>query len=346
MRELIERAAEGEDLQLLKGQVILPRRFVLDNAYLRKDDAAFVGGSLVEGTGNRYSDVDVHVITADLRRDCEIDPGRHYRVLSPDRSILNGLTSDQEVFLIHTVIPGTHIKVDIEYRTWREVEGMASAVRDTFDYAVRSLVLLTKYMSVRDMAFIHRLYHSAPLAGVRPLGELRDSIGRHRFEYLMYRWKASDFSVLLDILGAWEDGDLVRCLDLARENMVTQFQAYSHLCGSTNYHRKWIITYASRSGVAKALLERYLALLTRGCADAVESQRAYVLDTLDFVDDIFDASQERLALRPEYPSGHEACAAIDESMRNEAGDYSEMEIAYRKKAYGVRGTATRNWFTS
>jgi hypothetical protein len=325
---------------------MLPRRFILDNAYLRYGDAAFVGGSLIEGIGNQYSDVDVHVITTDLLHEREIDSKQHYRVLSPDRSILNGLSPDRDVFLIHTLIPGTHVKVDIEYRTWREVEKMAAAVRETFDYAVRSLVLLTKYMGARDMAFIHRLFSSTSLAGDGSLDGLRESIGRSRFEYLMYRWKASDFSVLLDVLGAWDEGDMFRCLDLARENMVTQFQAYTHLCGNTNYHRKWIITYARRTGVEQTLLERYLELLSSGGGSDGDSQRAYVLDTLDFVDEIFEASQPRLASRSGYPSGMEACSAIDQALRSEAGDYSEMEVAYRKKAYGIRGKATRDEFTS
>lgn len=344
---MLEDSSSGEaveDFKLLLGRVILPRRFILDNAYLKRTDAAFVGGSLIEGTGNSYSDVDVHVITDTLLHEGEIDPQRHYRVLSPDRSLLTGANPDARVFLIHTVIPGSHVKVDIEYRTKREIEQLATLVRDTFGYAIQSLVLLTKYMNARDMAFMHRLFNSHALCGERALGRLRDHIGLTRFAYLMYRWKASDFSVLLDVLGAWEDRDWIRCADLARENMVTQFQAYTCLCGNTNYHRKWIISYARRTPVEPRLLDRYLSLLTTSCGASPTEQQAYVLATFDLVDDIFEASHPLLTQEPSYPSGASACAAIDEYFRAEAGNYSDMEVAYRKKAYGVRGTPTREWF--
>lgn len=345
MRKLTRKVADEGDFELLNGQVVLPRKFILDNGYLREEDAAFVGGSLIEGTGNLYSDVDVHIITRELLLERDIDLKRHYRVLSPDRTMLRGDTPSLEVFLIHTVVPGTHIKVDIEYRTWREIELLVDQVRDTFEYAARSLMLLTKYISARDMAFIHRLFNSQALVGNISLDQLRGKIGLTRFEYLMYRWKASDFSVLLDMLGAWVDKDWIRCADMARENMVTQFQAYSHLCGNTNYHRKWIISYAWRTRIEPELIDCYLRLLSAGFGNDPEAHRTYILATLDFVDNLFDASQHRLAIRRECPSGEAARAMIDEHVREESGEYSEMEVTYRKKAYGARGLATREWFS-
>lgn len=333
----------AEVLPLLGGELLLPISFVLENAYLRDGDGAFIGGSLIEGIGNAYSDIDVHVVTESLRRENEIEVRRHYRVLSPDRSLLNGRGA-AEVFLIHTVIPGTHVKVDIEYRTRSEVDGLASELDRIFHYATHSLMLLTKYASVRDMAFVHRLFHSVDLAGDKYLTGLRRKIGTRRFQYLLYRWKASDFSVLLDILGAWDEGDLVRCADMARENMVVQFQAYTHLCGNTSYHRKWIIKYAQRCEVDEALLARYLRLLGASFGSSSPEVREYILTVLDFVDDIFAAGAQRLARDQEVPSGAGACAAIDELMRTEEGEYSEMEINYRKKAYGGWSMPTRNLF--
>ncbi|MBS0159856.1 MAG: hypothetical protein JSS26_14860 [Nitrospira sp.] len=337
--------SEGADhFALLGGRVILPRKLIFDNAYLRETDSAFVGGSLIEGIGNAYSDVDVHVITDELLRESQIEPQRHYRVLSSERSLLKGSDPDATVFLIHTVIPGTHIKVDIEYRARSEIEQLALLVNDTFEYAVHSLVLLTKYMSARDMAFIHRLFNSHSLCGESTLEYLRERIGLARFRYLMYRWKASDFSVLLDILGAWDDRDWIRCADLARENMVTQFQSYTHLCGNTSYHRKWIIRYAQIVSVDQRLYERYLFLLTTSCGTSQSELQNYILSTIDFVDDLFEAGHQVLRQEPIYPSGASACEAIDEYFRSEAEAYSEMEVAYRKKAYGVRETPTRKWF--
>lgn len=346
MNVMLNNRADTGHYPLLGGRINLPRQFIVDNAYLRDDDAAFVGGSLIEGIGNSYSDVDVHVVTESLLLEQDIDPTLHYRVLSPDRTILTGRTPQAEVFLIHTVVPGSDVKVDIEYRTLNDVERLAKTVRETFDYATRSLVLLTKYLPARDMAFIHRLFHSQTLAGESVLARLRDEIGEARFRYLMYRWKASDYSVLLDILGAWEDGDWIRCVDMARENMVTQFQAFTHLMGNTNYHRKWILSYARRLSCDLPLLDRYISLLTAGSGSTADEQRAFILATIDFVDELFNASSVLLQGNASYPCGTSACAAIDRYVHSEAADYSEREVAYRKKAYGVRGVPTREWFQS
>lgn len=336
--------SEREALALLGGEVHLPLSFVLDQAYLRQGDAAFMGGSLIEGTGNRYSDIDVHVVTPALRIEREIDLRSHYRVLSRDRSILRGTTPESDVFLIHTVIPGTAVKVDIEYRTADEIERLIAEVRNIFDYARKALVLLTKTMPVRDMAFIHRLYNSTDIFGAGRLATLRSEIGIHRFAYLMYRWKASDFSVLLDLLGAWEQGELVRSVDMARENLVSQFQAYTHLCGNTNYHRKWILPSADKLALDQDLRRRFTDLLLAGPLACDEDRRAFILATLDFVDELFALEGRILASNHRYPSGREACALLDAHFREEAGDYSDMEIAYRKKAYGVPGLPTRAWF--
>jgi len=334
----------GQVYSLLDGTVKLSSNFILDNAYLLGGDAAFVGGSLIEGIGNAMSDVDVHVVTDDLRKERDIALSRHYRVLSTDRSILTGTTPAADVFLIHTVVPSTHIKVDIEYRSKAEMDVLVSQVRSTFDYATQSLVLLTKYLSTRDMAFIHRLFNSHGLAGQAYLDDLRERIGLATFKYLMYRWKASDFAVLLDIVGAWNESEWDRCADLARENMVTQFHAYTHLCGNTNYHRKWIVRYGARAGVNMRLYERYLQLLLGGCGLNPQERKAYILETIDFVDEIFEASRLLLQAEPLFPSGVAAKECIAAFFQKETEEYSGMEMQYRLRVYERMHTATRAWF--
>lgn len=335
-----------DNFSLLKGDVTLERDFLLSNTYLKAGDSAFVGGSLIEGIGNRYSDVDVHVICESLLREREIDVLRHYRVLSPDRTILTGAQPDANVFLIHTLIPGTSIKVDVEYRTESDVEQLADTIGGVYDYALQSPILLTKYLPVRELAFVHRLFAAKDIFGTSSLDALREKIGLHRFLYLMYRWKASDYAVLIDLLGAWENDELDRCVDLARENAVTQFHAYTHLLGNSNYHRKWILPYAKRHGVSEAIMERFVSLLLGRMLNDDAEKRGYVLESLDFVDAIFEATSTVFRTVPHYPSGASACARLDGYLRNSEGEYSEMEVAYRKKAYGEAVVPTRSWFAA
>ena len=338
------RLTELDSLHLLDGSVKLPVQFILDNAYLTEGDAAFVGGSLIEGLGNRHSDVDVHVLVRETLTASMIRPQNHYRILSRDRTLVDGELPAQDVFLIHTVIPGTQIKIDIEYRTFAEVEQLVSTVEEIFSYATRSLILLTKTLPVREMAFLHRMFNCADIQNTEYLDELRERIGIARFLYLMYRWKASDFSVLLDILGAWENNELIRCADLARENMVTQFHAYCHLCGNTNYHRKWIIPYARKLKVEKTILSRFESLLLTGSFLTENELKEFILNTFDFCDDLFRAGVPLIESQEEYPSGEAALRLLDAHVKEEAGEYSDMEVIYRKKAYSINGLSIREWF--
>lgn len=335
---------EQDSLHLLDGSVKLPVQFILDNAYLSEGDAAFVGGSLIEGLGNRHSDVDVHVLVRETLTASMIRTQSHYRILSRDRALVDGELPDQDVFLIHTVIPGTHIKIDIEYRTFAEVEKLVATVGEIFAYATRSLILLTKTLPVREMAFLHRIFNCADIKNTVYLNELRERIGVNRFLYIMYRWKASDFSVLLDILGAWEENELIRCADLARENMVKQFHAYCHLCGNTNYHRKWIIPYARKLNVGKEISNKFEALLLTGSFATENELKEFILQTLDFCDVLFRIGVPLIETQEEYPSGEAAIRLLDTHVKEEAGEYSEMEVVYRKKAYGINGLPTREWF--
>lgn len=342
--QMESRIGTAEFISLLNGEIQVDPETILGNAYLQKGDALVVGGSLIEGIGNRNSDIDVYVLTDELRRAGELKFDDHFRVFSPQRNILTPQDADEEVYLVHTVLPGQRIKVDIEYKTWDVVEAIADSVVGLFEYAVRTLISLTAPFDRRDLAFVHRMYNSIVLSESAKLGSFLKRLTRPMFQYLMFRWKVADYSALLDLQGAWKQGDLVRCADLARENMVTQFHAHTHLCGNTNYHRKWILSYALMHDVDAGLYERYVRLLMHGPGLGETEIRRYIHDTLDFVDQLFEANSHKLALQPLFPSGLRAIEMIDAYRADSAGDYSQDELAYAKKSYGEAGAPTRMWF--
>lgn len=337
-------SAAGSSFSLLNGRVHLEKDFILENAYLAPNDALIVGGSLIEGIGNINSDVDVYVLTDRLRTAKDIDLGQHFRAFDRDRKILDQDRPDQEVYLIHTVIPGTRIKVDIEYRTWADVHALSDHVINMFETATRSLISLTTSMNRRDLSFIHRLHNSTVLLRNPTLTSLQRRLDPSLIQYLLYRWKVSNYSVLLDMIGAWDDADWVRCADMARENMVSQFHAHTHLLGNTNNSRKWVITYARQYGVSQPLLNRYLDLLTAESGRASWTAKSFIHATLDFVDKLYQANAQYIGSNPSYPSGQLALSSIDTFFRSQDGDYSEDEITYCKKAYGIAAQPTKAWF--
>lgn len=335
-----------QGLQLLDGAVALTKDFVLCNSYVKQGDFAFLAGSLVEGIGNRFSDVDMYVITKQLRSAQEIDLSRHYRAIGPDRSLVSDNASTGPISVLHTLIPGSSVKLDIEFKTHDELNELASQVERLFDYACGHLVLLTKTMSWRERAFLHRIFHAVPVADADALQHARAKIDQRRFRYLLYRWKASDFSELLDLLGAWEGEEWERCVDLAREHAVNQFQALTHLMGNTHYDRKWLLRYANMTGVETRLLAAFRLLLLSGPGTDPCEMRRYVLSAIDFCDEVYRCCKPLLEHFCGIPAGAAAMQMLDDYYRSSAGAYSGMEIAYRKRPYGYAGAPTREWFTN
>ncbi|MEP3296583.1 MAG: nucleotidyltransferase domain-containing protein [Pseudophaeobacter sp.] len=328
------------------GSRVFDLRDILQEAYLKPGDTAFVGGSLVEGVGNSYSDIDVHVLVDRPLMSQEIDIDSHYRVLSPSRSILQDGDVDQEVFLIHTLVPETHIKVDVEYRTYEDFDRMVARIHAIFDYAVQSPLLLTKDIDHREKAFLNRIFNSVALANETRLQMLCDKIGKERLTYLLYRWNASDFSKLIDLIGACEKSEYDRGCDLARERLITEFQAYLHLCGCTNFNRKWLLTYAAKLPVDADLLTRFKRLFLVDGYDLVHRPEEYIRATVDLVDDIMLASAPGLRRNALYPDRDTVLGLIDSATDETDDTYALAEAAYRKKAYGVAGRPTWELFAS
>lgn len=320
----------------------LPFEEILASCYPRADDIIFVSGTLVEGIGNRYSDIDVYVITDRYRSSAEVDLSRHHRVLSPARDIIRGGADPQDVMLIHTVVPGTAAKIDVEYKTFDEVQDLFARVHDIFTYASQNLILLTKRLTDREEAFIHRLFNCVPVQNPAALGELLKGIRLSEYSYLGYRWVASDFAVLLDIAGAWSAGELDRAVELARENAFTQLAGYLRLRGLTNFRRKWLLTYLERMDVA-GIRARFIELMYMRGADDTLAKADYVRRALDFVDDLFSLAHPVLAAMSGVPSGARALDLLrrDRKADGLANEYADWELAYRSKAYGLAGAPTR-----
>ena len=313
---------------------------ILPSAYLYDSDIVFAGGSIVERIGNRFSDVDVHVITDRYRNSEEVRLSGHYRVLTPSRSILKEGDVGQSVFLIHTLIPGTHVKVDIEYRTHEQLDNLIARVLEIFDYASQSPLLLTKKIDNRDKAFLNRMFNSIALQRQHSLESLCNQIGKLRFQYLLYRWAASDFSILIDLIGAYQHGELHRACDLARERLIREFQSYMHLLGCTNFNRKWLLSYARNMTIDSDLLSRFEKLFLLDSYDLKKNPREYIRDTVEFIDHIMHISEPLLTEPLIYPSKKVVLSNIDRDIMNIEEEYARFEGEYRKKAYGVAGNPT------
>ncbi len=343
---MLSAASRSLELQVAGAPLRVDLGFVADFCAGDPAALAFASGSLVEGIGNPFSDVDVYVVREELPRSDALDLSGNFRVIGKDRSILREDAVGEPVYLIHRLIPGSYVKIDIEFRTFAEVTAVVGTIDELFAYATHNLVLLTRYMNYREEDLIHRILGGVPIANEAAFSQLRSAISAERYAYLCYRWNASDFSVLIDLLGAWRVGEWDRARDLARENLIQQMSAFLHLNGLTNKRRKWLLRYLSLiEATHPALTATFRDLIFFRLPSGAQECRAYVVATLDLVDEIFRASSAVLEKTPAYPSGAAAIRQLEleTSLRSDQPELAEMEFRYRTRAYGALLPPTRKY---
>jgi hypothetical protein len=322
----------------------LPLDSILANAYVSAGDAVFAAGSLIEGIGNAFSDLDVYVVTTQRPSAASIDYRRHYRVISTAREILRGPVEGTSVCLIHTVFADSPAKLDVEFVTTADATILFERVRRLYDYAAKNLVLMTARLVSREELFVHRLFHCRPLIRESAICALRAQLNLDQYCYLAYRWVASDFSVLLDVIGAWQKGEWPRAVDIARGAVVRESLGLLHLLRCTRIGYKWVPVYMNRCARLPPEFKAEFAYLF--CPDQLAGQRRkreYVVRALDYLDTIFMLSRELLEENPAAPSGEAALRLLrdDHNYADHSSRYAKLEYAYRAKVYGIDGLPSR-----
>lgn len=327
---------------------------IFKHAYVKSSDVVFVAGTLVEGIGNRFSDVDVYVICTQRPKVGELCIANHLRVFTVDHKIVDSRyasrpqNAEHEVLLVHADTECDGVKVDVEFRTYDEVAALIKKIDSVFHYAKHHLLLLTVGVPERDKMFIHRLRVCRVLQGEERYQTLVRQFSFAQYHYLLYRWLASDYSVFLDIVGAGASGEWLRALELARNNVLHQTLAYLNLVGVSNFDPKWLLTYfetaVSLGYFDSSLKDEFYALY--GCQGVDTSKptmvRHYVERTLDFVDAIFLRSRDHIVRNPLLFDLEESNRLIFGATDSEKdGLYSALERDYRGKAYGFPALPSR-----
>lgn len=338
-----KRMYDGKQITILNGDAQIDVQFIRSQCYAKPEDIVIVGGTLIEGIGNWYSDIDVYVLTNSLRSGSSIELHKHHRVISTNREIIGPESDDKEVLLTHTVVPGTYMKIDVEFKTLEQIESLLARVRAIYEYACENLILLTMRLSEREEDLLNRLFRCIPIQNEGAFDALMRGIAQRQVCYLAYRWVASDFAVVLDLIGAWHRGEIDRATDIARENVLSQMTGLLHLMGVTNMRRKWLPTLVANSAaIPPDVRSRFMDLFYFRGTETLEGKQLYVRYALDLVDEIFTISRHLLENDPNYPSGPEALQRLGNARQHvPSSAYAEMEYSYRARVYAEQGFATQ-----
>lgn len=301
---------------------------------IKPDDIVIASGTLVEGIGNEYSDIDIYVITDKLRHSRDIDISNFYRVISPEKEIIQK-GDEKDILLVHLPVEKTGVKIDVEFKTFDDVESITNLLINNYNYAISNHILLTKQMSERQMSFMHRIHNSICLFNQKGLEEIKRKIPTSMLSYYLYRLNASDFADLLDITGAWRKNEIERCFDLARENLIKQMLAYTFLSGNTDYKRKWLLTRMKQIGINDDLYQRFTILFLR---TKLMSDKNYIIETLRMVDEIFTLSALFFHKTTDsvMPKAHSVLTWLDHEKKKCVKEYEKAEVDYRCKAYDMK----------
>lgn len=317
----------------------LPDSSVIDlNAYLmplkiKPDDIVIASGTLVEGIGNEYSDIDVYIITDKIRNSSDIDITNFFRAISPGKEIIQK-GEHKDILLVHLPVEKTGVKVDVEFKTYDDINSIAEQFKENYGYAVNNHILLTKEMPERQMSFMHRIHNCICLHNNDALKEIKSKFPVSVLNYFLYRLNASDFADFLDITGAWRKDEIERCVDLARENLIKQMLAYTCLMGNTDYKRKWLLTRMQQVGVDERLSKQFLTLFLR---NKLMTDKNYIIETLRMVDEIFFASAQFFnnTTDPLIPNSQVVLSWLEQERKKCVKEYEFAEVDYRCKAYNL-----------
>lgn len=302
----------------------------LQQLNIESDDIVIVSGTLVEGIGNEFSDIDIYIITKEYKTPKHINIESFFRVISTTKEILTPDT-DQDILLVHLPIEETGIKIDIEYKVFNDIDSLEKKLNDYYNYAMSNHILFTKEMSERQMSFIHRIHNCICLNNPEGLVSIQERLNKNKFCYFLYRSNASDYADLLDIIGAWRKKEFERCFDLARENVLKQMLAYICLLGNTDYKRKWILTRIEQSNVDENIKKQFISFYISN----KNNINKYILDSLDFIDEIYQLSAKFFENNSNqiFPNRKYVLDWLNKRVNLLSKPYEIYEVEYRKKAY-------------
>ncbi|MCK8499855.1 MULTISPECIES: hypothetical protein [Myxococcus] len=206
-----------DDLVDLLG-VDLGQLLALESLTPALEAAVFLSGSLVEGMGNAFSDIDVFIVGGG----------------EPKGTSLH--KAGEALFSVHML--GKR-RVDFEYWSDAAVERLAAKLASLdLKEGGPDNVMMERRMTEDEIVFLHRVRTGVALMHDSRLERLRARFDFPRLSRWLQEVKIREVDdALEDLYGMMEQPDVA--LMRARELLNSTCDAFCHARGSTNIRRKW-----------------------------------------------------------------------------------------------------------
>ncbi|MFS8184751.1 hypothetical protein ACMG4P_24780 [Pseudovibrio denitrificans] len=311
---------------------------ILERSMAQSNDIVILSGTLVEGIGNKHSDIDMYVICDTLPKKKAIG----------DRNYL-GVINGDEVRAYYDYLSQGSFGFDVEYFTRTEILSMLTEVESLYQEAFKSTKILRQTLSKEVDDALHKIHVGVTLQGGEELERIIPPNIWHKLQFIQYRNKLGGYPEFKDIMGAWISEDYDTALDNVRRYLLCQASALCHLSGSTNSKEKWIIrNVKTLSSSHPELSDNIINWIYSGYKSDKEKSDA-CLAACDLIDDIFQLTHGYLDVNPSiYFSKEVAIELTEREFANESFHDSQTlaEFNFRRRQFSDSYLTVREHFTT
>jgi hypothetical protein len=289
------------NIEFLEGQIVVDPAELLGHSRTTPDDVVVLSGTLLEGFGNLYSDLDLYVI------------GHQLPTRPSDLPASLVIREDGRVRRLNeTLAHSGDLLLDVQYYTFQELQTLARSLRTLYLECRQNTQIYRKTLHHEDEDLIHKL-----LTG----RVLQDGAGRFQaaaifdpamFCFLKYRNETGGYAEFRDLIGSYAAGDLETCLYNTRGYLISQVSGMMFLAGSTNPRPKWFVRRLLSLGSGYASL-RNGVMSWMGSARRTERQKCDGVEAAcDLIDLTYGHVRDLLETNPKYFSAEEALALTEQ----------------------------------
>lgn len=287
-------------IELLGGRVTVDPKELIGHDRSRDGDVVVLSGTLLEGFGNLYSDLDLYVIGHEL-------PSKTSN--APSVSVVG---EDGRVRRVNeTLTESAGILLDVQYYTFRELDTLSRSLRTLYQEATHNTRIFRRTLHHEDEDLIHKLITGSILRDGTGSFDPRKTFDPCAYCFLKYRNEVGGYEEFRDLVGSWSAGDLDTCLFNTRGYLISQVSGMMFLAGSTNPRAKWFPKRLASLGPEYAELRD--GVMSWLCEERLtdSQKRDGVMRAFRLIDLTYSHARALLGTSSKYFSAEEALAMID-----------------------------------
>ncbi|MGC4392646.1 MULTISPECIES: hypothetical protein [unclassified Agrobacterium] len=326
--------ATPSTFSFLNGHLRIDRDEILARCRPAEGDIVVLSGTLVEGIGNKHSDIDVYVICD------ELPPVRH----TGDHSFFIEQNGGLRTFVDYIREDG--VAFDVEYYTRAEVEAMKDDVLALYQLARRGTKTLRKKLPLSSEDALHKMQVGITVTGSSEFVQLFPTDFWEKLSFVQYRNRTGGYPEFKDLMGTWGSGDFDTSLLVCTMFLMDQAAGLCHLAGSTNAKPKWVMQNLKRLPEPLRPLGQEVIAWYGSAGSAISDRKAAVLAACELMTKIYEANTALLNASGDiFYSAEEALRLTQEEFMREPfhDPQTVLEFEFRRLLFNTGTRSVREF---